>query len=103
MTPVENISTVIHWSLAKMTDFVRFRKPVGFAKWEYPYALTAEQREEKKRKAMEDRLKKVVVGSNEGLMKEFFTQLAAGRERWLVPGKTFCESFLFFSYQTSIQ
>lgn len=42
-------------------------------------------------------MKKVVDGSNEGLMKEFFAQIIAGRERWLVPGKTFCESFLLFS------
>ena len=42
---------------------------------------------------MEDRQKKVVDGSNEGLMKDFFAQLIAGRERWIVPGKTFCESF----------
>ena len=46
---------------------------------------------------MEDRLKKVVEGSNEGLMKDFFAQLMAGRERWLVPEKTFCESFPLFS------
>lgn len=46
---------------------------------------------------MADRLKKVVEGSNEGLMKDFFTQLIAGRERWLVPGKTFCESSLTLS------
>ena len=45
---------------------------------------------------MEDRLKKVVDGSNEGLMKDFFAQLSAGRERWLVPEKTFCELFLLF-------
>ncbi|KAF6225891.1 hypothetical protein HO133_009893 [Letharia lupina] len=64
-------------------------KTVAFSKWDYPHALTAEQRAEKKRKAMEDRLKKVVEGSNEGLMKDFFTQLIAGRERWLVPEKTF--------------
>ena len=43
---------------------------------------------------MQDRLKKVVDGSNEGLMKDFFAQLAAGRERWLVPEKTFCELYL---------
>lgn len=54
--------------------------------------LTAAQREEKKRKEKEDRMKKVVEGSNEALMKDFFTQLLAGRERWLVPGKTFCKS-----------
>ncbi|CAF9919151.1 MAG: hypothetical protein ALECFALPRED_000983 [Alectoria fallacina] len=64
-------------------------KTVAFSKWDYPYTLTAEQHEEKNRKAVADRLKKVVEGSNEGLMKDFFTQLIAGRERWLVPGKTF--------------
>ena len=52
---------------------------------------------------MQDRLKKVVDGSNEGLMKDFFAQLAAGRERWLVPEKTFCELFLLnFSCLASI-
>ena len=39
----------------------------------------------------------MVDGSNEGLMKDFFAQVIAGRERWLVPGKTFCESFLLSS------
>lgn len=70
---------------------------VGFAKWDYPHTLTAEQREEKARKAREERMKKVVEGSNGGLMREFFEQLTAGRERWLVPEKTFCE-FLSFSF-----
>ncbi|KAL9134539.1 MAG: hypothetical protein Q9175_004275 [Cornicularia normoerica] len=64
-------------------------KTVAFSKWDFPYALTAEQREEKKRKERENKLKKVVEGSNEGLMKDFFAQLSAGRERWLVPEKTF--------------
>lgn len=82
--------------------FFRFSKTVAFSKWDYPHALTAEQRAEKKRKAMEDRLKKVVEGSNEALMKDFFTQLIAGRERWLVPEKTFCELLLLFSCQVSI-
>lgn len=81
-----------------MTFLFRFRKTVAFSKWDFPYALTAQQREEKKRKERENKLKKVVEGSNEGLMKDFFAQLSAGRERWLVPEKTFCESFLLFSY-----
>ncbi|CAD6589779.1 MAG: hypothetical protein ASARMPREDX12_004027 [Alectoria sarmentosa] len=71
-------------------------KTVAFSKWDYPHMLTAEQQEEKKQKAIADRLKKVVEGSNEGLMEDFFTQLIAGRERWLVPGKTFCKPFLPF-------
>ena len=85
---------IVLLSLAESLDFFHFRKTVAFSKWDFPHALTAEQREEKKRKAMQDRLKKVVDGSNEGLMKDFFAQLAAGRERWLVPEKTFCELFL---------
>ena len=41
--------------------------------------LTAEQREEKKKgKAMADRLEKVVEGSKEGLMKDFFHAVARG-------------------------
>lgn len=64
---------------------------MGFSKWDYPHALTVEAREERKRKAMEDRLKKVVEGSNEGLMRDFFEQLVRGRDRWLLPEKTFCE------------
>lgn len=89
-------------SLAESRIFFRFRKTVAFSKWDYPYTLTVEQWEEKKRKAMQDRLKKVVEGSNEGLMKDFFTQLSAGREKWLVPEKTFCKSFLIFSCLASI-
>ncbi len=70
---------------------------VGYAKWDYPHTLTAEQREEKARKAREERMKKVVEGSNGGLMRDFFEQLIAGRERWLVSEKTFCE-FSVFSF-----
>ena len=74
-----------------LSNFSRRRKTVGFSKWDYPHALTAEQREREKQKAVENRLKKVVEGSNEGLMKDFFNQLTRGRDKWLVPGETFCE------------
>lgn len=40
----------------------------------------------------EARLKKIVEGSNEGLMRDFLEQLERGRERWLRPEKMFCES-----------
>lgn len=72
------------------------RRIVGFSKWDYPHTLTREEAEEKKRKMMEDRLKRVVEGSNEGLMRDFFEQLARGRERWVKPERTFCEFGIFF-------
>lgn len=34
-------------------------------------------------------------GSNEALIKDFFTQLIAGRKKWIVPDKMFCELSFF--------
>lgn len=61
--------------------FFRIRKTVAYSEWDHPNMLMAEQREEKKKgKAMADRLEKVVEGSKEGLMKDFFFHAVARGE-----------------------
>lgn len=73
-------------------------KIVAFSAWQYPYTLTEEQR---KVKEARDNARKdeSPEGSNKALIKEFFTQLIAGRKKWIVPEKMFCESMISFSYR----
>lgn len=70
-------------------------KIVAYSGWQYPYTLTEEQR---KVKEARDNARKddSPEGSNKPLIKEFFTQLINGRKKWIVPGKTFCESLIVF-------
>lgn len=35
-------------------------------------------------------------GSNDALIKDFFTQLIAGRKKWIVPERMFCKHGFFF-------
>ena len=65
---------------------------MAFARWQYPYTLTPEQKAEKEEKdAYRKRYHQFPEGSNEELQKEFFKQLAEGRKRFIVPEKTYCE------------
>ncbi len=67
-------------------------KTVAFARWQYPYTLTPEQKAEKEEKDKNrKRYYQFPEGSNEELQKEFFRQLAEGRKRFIVPEKTYCE------------
>lgn len=70
---------------------------MAYSAWQYPYTLTEEQR---KVKEARDNARKdeSPEGSNKALIKEFFTQLIAGRKKWIVPEKMFCESMISFSY-----
>ena len=63
-------------------------KIAAFSAWQYPY--TEEQR---RRKAIRDNERKneEPEGTNHALTKQFFTQLFAGRKKWIKPEKTFCE------------
>lgn len=68
----------------------RRSKTVAFAAWQYPHTLTEE--EKKVKEARESRTREEPPeGSNVALIKDFFTQVFAGRERWIVREKTFCE------------
>ena len=65
---------------------------MAFARWQYPYTLTPEQKAEKEEKdAYRKRYHQFPEGSNEELQKEFFRQLVEGRKRFIVPEKTYCE------------
>ncbi len=67
-----------------------FRKTVAFSAWQYPYTLTEDQRREKEVKDSKPR-DEPPEGSNSALVKDFARHLAAGRKKWIVPKKTFCE------------
>ena len=67
-------------------------KIVAFSAWQYPY--TEEQRRLKEIRDKE-RKNEEPEGSNHKLTNDFFTQLFAGRKKWIIPGKTFCESAIF--------
>ena len=66
----------------------KYSKIVAFSGWQYPY--TEEQR---RRKEIRDNERKneEPEGTNHALTKQFFTQLFAGRKKWIKPEKTFCE------------
>lgn len=65
-------------------------KTVAFSAWQYPYTLTEEQKKEKEARDKK-RQDEPPEGSNDALIKDFFTKLFAGRKKWIVPEKTFCE------------
>ena len=74
-------------------------KIVAFSAWQYPY--TEEQR---RLKEIRDNQRKTEepAGTNYALTNDFFTQLFAGRKKWIKPEKTFCELqvslYVCFSY-----
>ena len=69
-----------------------YSKTVAFARWQYPYTLTPEQKAEKDEKDKNrKRYHECPEGSNKELKMDFFKQLAEGRKRFIVPEKTYCE------------
>ena len=69
-----------------------YSKTVAFARWQYPYTLTPEQKVEKDEKdEKRKRYHEFPEGSNKELQEEFFRQLMEGRKRFIVPEKTYCE------------
>ncbi len=68
---------------------------MAFAKWQYPYTLTAEQAAEKKE--LDEGMEPWPEGANVELCDEFWGKLKAGREKWIEREKDFCE--LLFSWR----
>ena len=80
------------------------RKSVAFAKWQYPYTLTAEQKAEKgklnKREELEHPLPE---GSNKELYDVFFTALRGKKAKWMDESKDYREiKFFNRSLQSNI-
>ena len=72
---------------------------MAFARWQYPYSLTPEQKAEKEEKdEMRKRYHEFPEGSNKELQEEFFKKLMDGRKRFIVPEKTYCECYSFELY-----
>lgn len=68
------------------------RKPLAFAKWQYPYTLTPEQ---KMKKAQLDRTEEMEhpfpEGSNTELYGVFFTALKEKKAKWMDESKDYCK------------
>ncbi|MCJ1280174.1 hypothetical protein MMC21_008001 [Puttea exsequens] len=62
---------------------------VAFAMWDYPYKVTPELQARKEAKDRKLETEPRVEGSNESLMADFFTQLLAGRRKYIDPENTF--------------
>ncbi|KAL6719969.1 hypothetical protein ACLMJK_001890 [Lecanora helva] len=69
-------------------------KTVAFSKWVHPHTLTEEQKKEKEKRELEKRNGPHLEGSNGPLIDEFVKQLFAGREKWIVPEKTYFLHYL---------
>ena len=69
------------------------RKTLAFAKWQYPYTLTAEQ---KVKKAQLDRIEELEhpfpEGSNRELYDVFFAALREKKAKWMDESKDYCKS-----------
>ena len=72
------------------------RKPLAFAKWQYPYTLTAEQ---KMKKAQLDRMEELEHPYPEGMNRElydvFFAALREKKAIWMDERKDYCRSKFF--------
>ena len=76
---------------------------MAFARWQYPYTLTPEQKAEKAEKdEKRKRYTEFLEGSNKELQEDFFRQLVEGRKRFIVPEKTYCECNLFQVYYLQV-
>lgn len=63
-------------------------KLIAFAKWKYPYRLTAEQQAEKDKL---DLGRTYPPGTNEELYNQFFSRLDTLRKKYLDEEKDYCE------------
>ena len=68
------------------------RQLVGFAKWQFPYTLTEEQKAEKE--ASYTKRAPYPEGTNETLYKEFFAHIDPLREKYIDESKDYCMSFV---------
>ena len=65
---------------------------MAYAKWQYPYTLTPEQRAEKKRLDEVDRAEHPLPeGSNLALHGVFFKALMEKRGRWMDESRDYCK------------
>ena len=69
------------------------RKLLGFAKWQYPYTLTPEQ---KAKKSKLDRIEELEhpfpEGSNRELYEVFFAALREKKAKWMDESKDYCKT-----------
>ena len=70
------------------------RHIAGFAKWQFPCTLTPEQAEEKAARDKEP-VPSFPEGENRDVVREFFAQVRAKREKWNDPEKDYCRFFSF--------
>ena len=69
------------------------RKALAFAKWQYPYTLTPEQRAEKARLDRDEELEHPLPeGSNRELHDVFFAALREKKAKWMDESKDYCTS-----------
>lgn len=65
---------------------------MGYAKWQYPFTLTPEQRAEKARLDEADKLEHPPPeGSNTELHRVFFAALVDKRAKWMDESKDYCK------------
>ena len=79
-------------SLLKAPSFAHICRSrlVGFAKWQFPYTLTEEQKMEKE--ASYTKRVPYPEGTNETLYREFFDHLDTLREKHIDESKDYCRS-----------
>lgn len=82
-----------YYFTSKIVHSLSARKPLAFAKWQYPYTLTAEQ---KMKKAQLDRIEELEhpypEGSNRELYDVFFAALREKKAKWMDASKDYCKS-----------
>ena len=65
---------------------------MAYAKWQYPYSLTPEQRAEKARLDEVDKMENPLPeGSNRELHSVFFAALVEKRAKWMDESKDYCK------------
>ena len=90
---MERGTIVVHFKLEHLAVHSSVaRKPIAFAKWQYPYTLTAEQ---KTKKAQLDRIEELEhpfpEGTNRELYDVFFAALREKKAKWMDESKDYCE------------
>ena len=69
------------------------RKALAFAKWQYPYVLTAEQKTKKAQLDRNEELEHPLPeGSNRELYDAFFAALREKKAKWMDESKDYCKS-----------
>ena len=86
-------TVIVHANVGNCSvDSFVARKPLAFAKWQYPYTLTTEQ---KMKKSQLDRKEEseysLPEGSNRELYDVFFAALRKKRAMWMDESKDYCK------------